>query len=1238
MRTNAQTHTSPCPLWPVRHIAVLASLLVVMLVITTSTGNAQSPSGTILGTVTDSTGAVLANTTVQLINSATGTKVTAVSNDSGYYQFADVSPGNYKIVVQKEGFKQLSRPDIVLETEARIQVDLALTVGSLTETVVVAASSPLIEADNVALGTVIDQRETNELPLNGRNAMNLTALVPSVIPLGQTSGTPTGQNPFGWGNYQMGGGMAGWSTAFIDGAPNNGIYFNNLEIIPSQDSIAEFKVETSNMGADNGRTGGGVINFVTKSGTSTYHGSGWEFIRNKIFNSNTYFGNQGGPGGTPLPVPAFTQNQYGANFGGPVVIPHVYNGRSKTFFFVNWEGFGLRQGATYTTTVPDVAAFTNLDLSEWGQKIYDPTTTCAAVGGCPAGSPIPGKGGATYTQTLNQGDRLPVGWDTGGPTTQFQTTLPGKSTYVNPTALAYMKKMWAATSPQPFGVGNYTSNATSGGNNYQFATRIDHDLTEHQHLIARYYWWDNINLAADPLKNGVCGQGECTEHYRMHNFLLGDTYAISPKMLLDVRFSYGRYGYQRVPLDSWSSSDLSSIGWPSSYSSLVEFPGPPVFVIPTWDTASLFSGQGADSTIVDYQDTYHIAGSLTRFIGNHTVKVGAEFTMNKFNYAQTNTSSGLWTFSGSQTSNSSITANQVSNAGLDIASYFMGYPTSGGSLYSDLIASEENYPGVFVTDDWRMTSNLTFHLGLRWESVLPFTERHDRLSLFDRTANNDALTAAGIPNVKGNVELVGTPEHPSRYGVNPDYKQFSPHVGVSYRLTPNTVINSGFGLFWLPNYLTTSGNPGWDGSISISTPYVYSTNGWTPTNSISTPYPLATAGDATSAYIIKPAGHNQSLYQQDTLGNGVTALLTNAPFSYTTQWNFGLQQQLGGSTAFDISYAGATGIHLPISDGGLSIDALPDAYLASNGINGVAGVNALTDQVPNPFYSAIPGANSLHTPTISRAQSMVPYPEFAGVSATLPVGQSDYNALEIKLQRRFAAGASINVAYTWAKLQSDTDTISTWLQTGTGLGDVNNLKGEKSLSSNDTPQRFVVAYVYDIPVGRGRTFLPDLSRWQDEVIGGWGLQGITTLMKGFPLGITQRINAIGTVNNNASRPDVVPGCNKKMSGGAVSKLNEWFNTSCFTESRPYVWGDEPRNDPTLEAPGVANWDLSIVKKFAVSSDGRVNLQFRSEFYNLFNRVQFGYPNTQFDATSGAAKVTSQYNLPRVMQFALRISF
>src|ERR1035437_1954370 len=260
---------------------LMAVIAAVVLLVAAVSGNAQSTSGTILGTVTDSSEAVVASTPVQLINTDTSTKIQTVSNDSGYYQFVNVSPGNYRIVIQRDGFKQLSRPGIVLQVDAKIQVDLSLQTGSSTETVEVTASTPLIEADNVSLGAVVDERQTNELPLNGRNPMNLTALVPSVIPLGQTSGSQIGVNMFGWGNYQIGGGMAGQSVTYIDGAPDNGNIENNLQLIPSQDSIREFKVETNNLSAQYGALAGGAINFTTKSGTKDIHANAWEYIRTK---------------------------------------------------------------------------------------------------------------------------------------------------------------------------------------------------------------------------------------------------------------------------------------------------------------------------------------------------------------------------------------------------------------------------------------------------------------------------------------------------------------------------------------------------------------------------------------------------------------------------------------------------------------------------------------------------------------------------------------------------------------------------------------------------------------------------------------------------------------------------------------------------------------------------------------------------------------------------------------------
>jgi hypothetical protein len=856
---------------------------------------------------------------------------------------------------------------------------------------------------------------------------------------------------------------------------------------------------------------------------------------------------------------------------------------------------------------------------------------------------------------MNKNDRAPFGWDDKSydpinHPAQFQTTDPTVSTYANPTSVAYMRKMWPTGATTTARNSNYVANASSGGNNYQFVTRGGHDISDKQHLMGRYSWWDNINLAADPLKNGVCAEGECTEHYRIHNFVLDDTYTLSSKMVLDVRLSYGRYGYQRVPLDPWTTSDYNQIGWTDQMAGLTEFPGPPVFVVSTWDSYNLFSGQGADSTIIDFQDTYRLAGTLTRFVGNHTFKFGAEYTIDKFNYAQTNTSSGLWNFKLDQTSNSADSTKELPGNGLDAASFFTGYAHDGSNWYDDLTASEIKYPAAYVTDDWRVSQKLTLHLGARWEEVGPFTERHDRISIFNPTATNDTLTAAAATTPatftgtvpQGNVELANTTEHPNRYGINPDHMQFSPHIGVSYRLAPNTVINTGFGLFWLPNYLSTNGNSGWDPSTGFSTPYVYSTNGYTPTSNISQPYPVVSGNPS----LILPPGHNQTLLQNYYLGNGFTMDESNSPYSYTTQWNFGVQQQLGKSTAIDVSYAGAAGIHIPVNNGSFSINVLPDKYLAGQATctpqsnAGVDDGNCLADLLPNPYAGAMQSFASLNTQYLSRGQLTVPYPQYAGIGGVLPLSHSSYNAMEVKLTRRFAEGASINVAYTFSKLEANTDTLASWLEGGiTGISNWNNMKGEKSLSSTTAPSRLTVAYVYDVPIGRGRAILPNINRVADEVIGGWGLQGLTTLMSGFPVGISENLSGrTGSTNNGSSRPDVVPGCNKKVGGSAVSKLHGWYNTACFTESPSFAWGNESRNDSTIKSAGIANWDLSIVKKFPITGDGRVNFQFRGEFYNLFNRVQFGGPNGTFDTTNQPAWVTSQANQPRVAQFALRINY
>lgn len=337
-------------------------------------------------------------------------------------------------------------------------------------------------------------------------------------------------------------------------------------------------------------------------------------------------------------------------------------------------------------------------------------------------------------------------------------------------------------------------------------------------------------------------------------------------------------------------------------------------------------------------------------------------------------------------------------------------------------------------------------------------------------------------------------------------------------------------------------------------------------------------------------------------------------------------------SVFSIAYGGAKGTHLPFYS--LLQSQLPDQYLSLG--------NQLLNPVVNPFYNIVNPSYSLGAATIPAGQLLLKYPQYSGVSsAGAGEGDSTYNSLQVTAQKRFSGGASVNVAYTFAKFISNTDTLTPWLEPSVagaygGVQDNNNMKAEKSLSSNDTRNRFVLGYVYDIPVGRGLKYLSNSSRFVDYTLGGWGVAGITTLMDGFPLGLNTNLNLTSSFGGG-SRPNYTPGCSKSVGGSARSKLNQWFNTTCFTQPPPFTFGDEPRNDAQLRAPGVANWDSSLFKNFPIRSDGKSYVQFRAEVFNLFNRVQFGYPGL----TQGASNfgvINSQLNLPRILQFALRINY
>ena len=335
--------------------------------------------GSVVGTVNDASGAAVPQSNVILINAGTADRRTSQTDQSGAYQFVNLTPGQYRVEIEKQGFRKFVRDNVLVEVQSTVRIDVAMQVGEVTQILEVSGQTPLLQTENAALGQVVEARKVLEMPLNGRNVFSLVALVPGVVPGGQSSGTPTGTNPFAWANFQIGGGQANQSASYVDGAPVNSSYVNHTTLVPTQDAVQEFRVQTNSLGPEFGRFAGGVINMATKSGTNSYHGAVYEYFRNRSLNANTFFNNRAG-----VTRPAFSQNQYGATLGGPIK-------RDKTFFFGSYEGFRLRQGQSYVFSVPtdpmragNFADFRN--ASGAVIPVYDPLTTCGRLGNadCPS--------------------------------------------------------------------------------------------------------------------------------------------------------------------------------------------------------------------------------------------------------------------------------------------------------------------------------------------------------------------------------------------------------------------------------------------------------------------------------------------------------------------------------------------------------------------------------------------------------------------------------------------------------------------------------------------------------------------------------------------------------------------------------------------------------------------------------------------------------------------------------------
>jgi hypothetical protein len=1268
-----------------RAFSLLLSLLVVFSTCIFVQG--QSTYGSITGSVTDPTGAAIGDAQVTLANLGTAEKRVQQTGSDGLYSFVNLVPAQYRIDIEKAGFKHFTRQPIAVEVQQTSRIDAALVVGQVSETVEVTSETPLLQSDTSSLGTVVNQREANELPLNGRNIYNLTTITPSVVPQGSTMGTVVGKNPFDFANYQIGGAFANEGAIYLDGQPLNIGYINLPLMVPTQDAVSEFKVQYSNLGPEWGKFAGGVINVSTKSGTNVWHGSGYEYLRNKIFNSNEFFNkNSEIKAGTSNQPPPFTQNQFGATIGGPVI-------KDRTFAFFSYEGFRLRTGTPFNTTVP-----TNL---ERGGDFSDLCTSgFSGAGVCQDNI---GTSHQIYNPLSATGPgslRTAIPFNCLAPTSAFcAANAPGAPNLINPTSAFLLGKLIAP--PTTGGtVLNFLKDSSTGGDTDTYIARVDQTINSKNTIFGRFAYWKLLSLAQDPFGTGMC-KDRCAENTRSKSIVVGWNYAISPTTILNLNASISRFHYLRGPINQ--NFDVTQEGWPAAYNALVpnieRTPLTPCF---GQNDSTVTCSQG-QSSINDLNTQFNISPQVTMIRGRHTFVWGGQLEEGYDNYLQTNTGGGLISFTGSWTSASPgvVGAGNVAGAGNngeDFADFMLGYgngqgsafgnQTTGSLVISGPVSGKQTYRALYFGDNWHATSKLTLNLGLRYELQGTWSERFDKMTYFDPKATNSSVTGcsgtAGSP-CAGDLFLVKTGVNDTRNNLPLSKKQIMPRLGFAYSADQKTVIRGGYGIFFIPNYVAFNTNPYVD-PVSSSTSNFFASNdqGVTPAATLN----ANTCGFATPGVFscLGQGPFNQGSFTGGTGANNLIAvpgrnpqpnvsqyILTQNNFSatgytvqkygYTEQWNFDIQRELPWGFFADVAYAGAHGVHLPQSNP--NINQIPDSFINtahSQFATGGAAAVAIDQRVcpggpvgcaAYPFSQNLPGA--LGPAGLLVGQLNRPFPQYAGVNLN---GQgccsSNYNALQATVTKRFQGGGTLLAAYTNAKLMSNTDTLTSWLEGGTtgGTGaiqDWNNLGGERSLSSQDVSQRLVISYVLDLPFGHGKRFASGMSGVTDKLVSGWGLDGTTTFQRGFPVKISwgggNAMTSSSLLGQSTLRPDYISGCDKSVSGSAVSRVTGWFNTSCFTapggvdstgaQINPWTFGNEPRVDASIRQQGVNNFDFAAFKKTNIGE--RFSVEFRAEFFNLFNHPQFGPPNgTQTSATFG--QVTNTVNLPRLIQFGLKLAF
>lgn len=1233
-----------------RSMSCLLVLVTLGLLAAPYTFGQASYTAQIRGVVTDRSGAMVVNATISIINDATGVTQTTRSDEHGQYFFVGLRPATYTLKAEDKGFRIVEKKNVVLQVDQQSTVDFILHPLAVNETLEVTETAPLLDTESATLGTDITNEYVKEIPLINRNFFGLTFLSAGVT---ETAGSGTQDNYPSGTNFVSNGQRNATAEVRLDGAlisaPEQGEgATSNVYYEPSVESVQEFKVQNNSFSAEFGNNGGTVVNMVMKSGSNSFHGSGWYFLQRANTDARDFF--------NPAPglKPDHKRDQGGFSIGGPIR-------KNKTFFFGDFEKVRDDEAINIVASVPTLPE-RNGDFSATSNALFDPLQVNCSSGTCV---------------------RPPV---------QFN----GQANVIPPNEINPIGKAVLNLYPQPNvpGAGefnNFRLNTLSHGPDYQFDIKLDNQFSDKHRLSGRYSRASSNFFTPEILGSGSFNTGIAGSPTTAQNIGLEYTWTINPRIIWTSHFAVDRVKQNEttnvLSIPSFNASlPTGTPGLPSVLEANGVDQMPTFLMCCNLPWTNLFDQCCVNTKFA--HTLYSYSSQLVVSKGSHLMKFGGEQRQFYNNFWQPPNPTGQFSFTDFVTSQfpNSNTDGNGNPTGNPFASLLLGYGDNvNQSSQINVFPAVANWSaetGFYFQDDWKVTPKLTLNLGIRYEWSTPYNERFNRIQFSDFTGDTgvrislngagsaqQALAPLGI-SIPSSEELLGTTVFAtsSRRSVPVYRKDVGPRLGFAYQISPATVLRGGAGIYFGMSVATNYQYPG--------TAFRESPNFFFTTNNFQTQ--LATLENPFAGFgLAPPQGTQYGKLAEWGYGNGNDLGTTAARDADIYQWNLGIQRLLPSQIVIGIDYSANRSNHLPW--GGYSSTRNRD-YINSNLLAQISAKvhttdptcdadgcvsNFLQTSVNNPFYAFFsgPGAifnqpNSLYSAPNTTGQIPLqfllrPFPQFTGDFEGLPLleASSWYNALQVRFEKRMTHHVSFEGNYTISKLTDDSSVGANAFVGTLNQGNpqqLDRLNLEHGISANDTPQRLAAAVVVELPVGRNRWLGGNMNRVADAVVGGWSVSTLISMQSGQPLAI---LMASGRLMDGTQRPQIV--CPQLSSGintraAALSWANATplsvFNANCFADPGDQIPGNAPRYFSGLRSDGIHNLDVNIYKSFVPKEGMRAEV--RAEFFNFFNHPRFAapigaQPSTGFapgDSTFGTITSTAPGYVPRRIQFGVRFEF